>query len=369
MEAGVVVLVADDHAHELHVLVQLLPVLFLGRLEAEEVLDGEGRVRRRAGEHLRDHVAGAGAAGDGHVGEDGPHARRHVVVAPLRFGRVGQLFVALGRHHAHVRPPGVVVGLEGAVGAEAVPVQDGHVVEVAIAVVGDLPVGAVEVLAAHHPGVVEGEVVEERVVAREEGVDVHAGAGPERDPDHARALGGGQRREAVAGAVEFAEVALVEHAREVALEVVGPGVVVAAEDARVARLRLLHHVVAAVAAHVDEGAGHAVVGARDEHGHARHLDGAVGARLAQLRGEGEGQRQPPEDAVHLDLPAVGIVVVGGGDPVDGGREVDALVLQVLHLAAAHFHQLLSRHAYTLPRAAPVAGGGSPARIRAARRAR
>ena len=216
-------------------------------------------------------------------------------------------------------------------------------IEVAVAIVGDLPVGTVEVLATDDVGVVEGEVVEDGVVAGEEGVDVDVGAGLERDPDHAGTLGGGKLGEAEAGLVDFAEVALVEDRDELALQVVGPGVVVAAEDVGLAGLGLRDDVVAAMAAHVDESARFAVGGASDEHRDTGDLDRLVGAGLAQLGGEGQGERQAPEDAVDLDLPALGVVVERGGDLVDLVGEVDAVVLEVLHLAAAHLHQLLSGH--------------------------
>ena len=235
-------------------------------------------------------------------------------------------------------------------------------IEVAVAVVGDLPVGPIKVLAPNDVGVIEGEVVEDGVVTGQEGVDIDGGAGLERDPDHARALGRGELGEAEAGLVELAEIALVEDSDELALQVVRPGVVVAAKDLGLAGLGLRDHEVAAVAAHVDEGAGLAILGARDEDGDTGYLHRLVGAGLSQLGGEGECEGQAPEDAVDLGLPALGVVVERGGDLVDLVGEVDAVVLEVLHLAAGHLHQLLSGHRHTPTAPLARSSSGNPIRI-------
>jgi hypothetical protein len=112
----------------------------------------------------------------------------------------------------------------------------------------------------------------------------------------------------VARHVDLAEVLLVEHADECTLRVVHPRVVGAREASRGAGAAL-DELGPAVAAHVDERAQHAVAVAHQQHGCAHHLERLVRVGFTQLGAEAEHQRQAPEDAVHLELPARGVVVV------------------------------------------------------------
>ena len=153
----------------------------------------------------------------------------------------------------------------------------------------------------------------------------------------------GERREAVAGLVDIAEVAGIEDGDEVPLQVVAPGVVGAAEAARVAA-SLVDDDGAAVAAHVHEGANLAVEVAHHEDGDTHDLNGPEVAGLAHLAGETEGEGQALEDAVDLELPAVGVVVEARGDLVDPVGQVDAIIREVVDLATGHGHQLFPTHA-------------------------
>ena len=217
--------------------------------------------------------------------------------------------------------PGVVQRLVEHVGAERVPVQDRQVVEVHVAVVGDLPVGAVDNPAFEEVPVGEIEVLQDVVVAGKEVVYVQVGVRIEMHPDEPRPLRGWQFDQAVAGPVHGAKVLFREDPHQGAALVVGPGVVGAGETLRAAGAGR-HDLRAPVAAHVHEGAHPAVLAPGDEYRGIHRIHGLVVARVRNLGCRRQHQRHALEDPVHFLAPALLVEVVPGRLQVNGFRLFD-----------------------------------------------
>ena len=93
------------------------------------------------------------------MGEDRPHAHRQLLGGPVVLVVLGEGFGAMVRRaDSLVRAPCVVDRLVRVVGTERVLVQDRQVVEVEVAVVGDLPVGSLRRLRSDEPRVGDAEV-------------------------------------------------------------------------------------------------------------------------------------------------------------------------------------------------------------------
>ena len=343
--ARVVVLVAHHAQQEIHLLVDERELLGIGFERGEEVLRGDRRVGRVAGEQLRHHVEAAAGVepGDRHVREDRPDATVDLGDRPLVGGHIGEAehpFVGLGV--ALVRAPCVVHGLVVVLRPEGVLVQDGQVVEVEVAVVGHLPVRPVSTLTAHHRAVDQAEVLEHLVVATQVCVDVEVHAGGDAAEHDARPFRHRQWGESEAAHVDVAEVGLVEDAHQLPAGVVRPRVIRTGE-ASCRAAALLHHLCATVAAHVDERAQHTVVAAHEQHGRTHHVERAVTVGLAQFAAETEHQRQAPEHPVHLGLPPLRVVVVGGRYALDVVVERHGARLGVPNGPLGHRDELFSAH--------------------------
>ncbi|PZN95789.1 MAG: hypothetical protein DCF31_05480 [Alphaproteobacteria bacterium] len=181
------------------------------RLFHQVDLPGPGFADNVAGQQLRDHHAAATAVetGDRDARKDRPHARQHLVVAPFRLGGIAEHpRRPVGRHHALVRSPGVeqrAIAQFHHLG-QRILVQDRQMVEIEIAVIGDLPVRAPQAAAGKQVPVLEVEQVEQAVIARQERIDVDRRVRIDTAEDQAGALGDRQRGQSVAGFVDRAEI-------------------------------------------------------------------------------------------------------------------------------------------------------------------
>ena len=249
--------------------------------------------------------------------------------------------------HPLVRPEHVVDGLVARIGPEGVLVEDGEVVVVEVAVIGQLPVGPLDLAARGQVPVSEVEVRQHLVVAGEEPVEMELGAGGEPHEDHSGALAGRKRCQAEILRVDRTELAPVCDADQTAPGVVGPAVIGAREPA-CCTAAIGHHDRSTVAAHVDEGLDLAVAPAGDQDGDTDGPHRLVGVRFGQLAAQCHHQRDALEDLVDLELPPLGIRVVGCGHE-EGGRLLIAEVrLGVGDVPLGHRHQLWPTHR-TLPR--------------------
>ena len=189
--AGVVILIAHDMEQELH-LRRDSHAIVVGRIECcEEVLRGDRRVRVRPRKQLRDHEqASAGLdTSDRNMREDRPDTRRHLRHRPVILRHVRQRSEALiGLGVSLMRSPRVVDGLVVVRRTEGVLVKNREMVEVEVAVVGDLPIRTLNALLSHEMARLEPEMVQHAVVAMEEEIDVDAFVGGHTTENDAGAL-------------------------------------------------------------------------------------------------------------------------------------------------------------------------------------
>ena len=189
--------------------------------------------------------------------------------------------------------------------------------------------------------VAEAELGEQLVVPAQERVDADRGLGRELRPDQAGALGDRQLDQTEAAGVDRTEVVTAQDADQLALLIVRPRVVRAAEAAGRA-VALLDDDRRPVAADVVEPAHDAVVAAREQERHAHHFHRSVVARVPHLGGQRHHQRQTPEHPFDLALPPAPLVVVRGRDPEDVGLLGRGVRLDVGDVRPGHGDDLVAR---------------------------
>jgi len=130
-------------------------------------------------------------------------------------------------------------------------------------------------------------------------VQVERRAGHRRAKDQAVALLHLDLDQTEFGFVDRAEIGGVRHAQQLAVEIVAPTVIRAAEPAGGLAARTEHQRRAAMAAGIDEPLDHAVLGARDQDRGAEFVDVEEVARLRQIARQAGDERQPVEDGAQF----------------------------------------------------------------------
>ena len=137
---------------------------------------------------------------------------------------------------------------------------------------------------------------------------------------------------------------------ERAVRVVDPEVVRAREAPGVPEA-LVRDLGTAMAAHVQEGASHPVVASRDEDRTAGDGERCEVTWLGDVDREGNQERAPTEDGVHLALKANRVGVRRNGHTEDGVAEVATVAVDVGEQPLGHGDQRRSSH----PRTSPAVG--------------
>ena len=287
---------------------------FIGSPDGQEDLGGDGFANGGARQQLRDHHRPQASVeiGDGDMRKDRPDAVQHVLGRPIGLSDAVEIEqVGAGRLNALVRAPGIVKRLVEHLFAEGVLVQHRQVIKIQIAVVGDLPVRAWDDLTGMEVPVLKAIVRQQLVIAAEESIEAQRAVRVYDHPDQAGPLGHRQRGQAVAGLVDLAEVLGRGDAHQLALLGERPAMIRAHEALGVAA-PFGGDVGAPVAAGIDEGADHAVLAARDQHRHARRLEGFEVPRLRHLGRRRQQQRHALEDLLDLRLEDRRVEITGGG---------------------------------------------------------
>ena len=98
-----------------------------------------------------------------------------------------------------------------------------------------------------------------------------------------------------------------------------------------------------MAAHVDERPHFSVVATHQQHGCAHHVERFVAVGFAQLATEPQHQRYAAEDAIHLELPTIGVEVVARWDSLHVGIERHRALFAVADIASCSLNQFFAAH--------------------------
>ena len=285
----------------------------LGLVFHDVVLGGEACPHGGAGEQLADHRPALPAAvetGDRDVREDRPYAlhqhflRQFVIAHRFQIDLLAVIALHLDREfrrgrQALVRAIGEVVGAVVEIRTERVLVQHRQVIEIEIAVIGRLPVRPFQRALRKQRPTFELECLEQVVEAAQVIGDIELGMGIERDPDQSGVLIDRELGQAMLALVDASEILGIRHPDQIAVGLEGPAVIAAGKAAGIAAA--IGQRVAAVGAHVEEGAHAAVLLAAQKQRHAADVHRLEIARVRQLARGRDQQRQAAEDLLLLEL--------------------------------------------------------------------